>query len=220
MIKISRISFIAISLIAILSMTGCANKSDVGFDSDSSKKKRDAKKAEVKQQATKKVEPKVEPKVEVKVEPKIEQHKEEEINVVNNDVVLVDELAYVNVVESNVNGKSVFLRSVHFAFDKFKLSKEMKVITKENYNKIDPLVTENSSLKIKLEGNCDEWGTDEYNYALGLKRAKTIKDKLISDGIDGSKIVLVSFGESNPVCNDKSEQCWKKNRRTDYKLLP
>jgi len=73
---------------------------------------------------------------------------------------------------------------------------------------------------IKLEGNCDEWGTDEYNYALGLKRAKTAKDALVADGVDAQKIIMVSFGESNPICTQKNTTCWKMNRRVDYRLLP
>jgi len=128
--------------------------------------------------------------------------------------------SYINEVVSIINGKSVSLKSVHFAFDKFKLSDKMRKITKENYSKISPLVVDNDSLKIKLEGNCDEWGTDEYNYALGLKRAKAVKDTLINDGIPANRIMLVTFGESNPLCSDKTQNCWKKNRRTDYKLLP
>lgn len=133
---------------------------------------------------------------------------------------LLSKLSHINVVTSTVDGKDIDLQSVHFAFDKFNLSDDMRIITKTNYKIISPLVMDHKNLKIKLEGNCDEWGTDEYNYALGLKRAKTIKDALVSDGIPAEKIILVTFGESNPLCSDKSENCWKKNRRTDYRLLP
>ncbi len=131
-----------------------------------------------------------------------------------------DKLAYINVVTSTVNGKDIALKSVHFSFDKYTLSDTMRTIEKENYQVISPIADANTNLKIKLEGNCDEWGTDEYNYALGLKRAKAIKDTLVNDGISADKIVLVSLGESNPVCADKTELCWKKNRRVDHKLLP
>ena len=88
-------------------------------------------------------------------------------------------------------------------------------IAKDNASKLNGL--EGS---VKVEGNCDEWGTDEYNYALGLKRAKVVKDALIADGISESKISVVSFGESNPVCADKTKECWSKNRRAEYKPLP
>ena len=126
----------------------------------------------------------------------------------------------VNSVESNIDGKTVLLESVHFSFDKYKLTDSMREVATSNYNKINEVNESYNGLKIKLEGNCDEWGTDEYNYALGLKRAKTTKDALIADGIDASSIVMVSFGESNPVCTQRNTTCWKMNRRVDYRLLP
>ena len=96
----------------------------------------------------------------------------------------------------------------------------MREVTTSNYVKIDETQQSYSDLKIKLEGNCDEWGSDEYNYALGLKRAKATKDALVADGVDAKKIVMVSFGESNPVCTQRNTACWKMNRRVDYRLLP
>ena len=126
----------------------------------------------------------------------------------------------VNSVESNIDGKVVLLESVHFAFDKYNLTDDMREIASTNYSKIDTTKQSYESLKVKLEGNCDEWGTDEYNYALGLKRAKSAKDALVEDGMDPNSIVMVSFGESNPICTQKNTQCWKMNRRVDYRLLP
>ncbi len=123
-------------------------------------------------------------------------------------------------VKSQIDGKTIVLSSVHFGFDKFNLTDKMRTIATTNASKIDNVASSYSNLKIKLEGNCDEWGTDEYNYALGLKRAKSTKDALVADGIDESRIMMVSFGESNPVCTDKTDACWKMNRRVDYKLLP
>ncbi len=194
---------IAYALFALFA-TGCAKKADVSID-DTSKQQ------EIKQEA---------PVVEQEEAPETYVTPVEKQSVSTTTIKKDDGLSYVNVVTSNVDGKEVSLKSVHFAFDKFNLTDEMRVITKENYNKINPLVSSMSSLKIKLEGNCDEWGTDEYNYALGLKRAKTVKDSLVNDGVSADRIVMVSFGESNPLCTTKNTECWKKNRRTDYKLLP
>ena len=126
----------------------------------------------------------------------------------------------VNHVQSDINGQVVLLESVHFAFDKYNLTDEMREITTSNYVKIDESTQSYDDLKIKLEGNCDEWGSDEYNYALGLKRAKATKDALVADGVDEKRIVMVSFGESNPVCTQRNTACWKMNRRVDYRLLP
>jgi len=126
----------------------------------------------------------------------------------------------VNSVQSDIDGKVVLLESVHFGFDKYNLSDDMREITTANYVKIDETIQSYSDLKIKLEGNSDEWGSDEYNYALGLKRAKVTKDALVADGVDADRIVMVSFGESNPVCTQRNTACWKMNRRVDYRLLP
>ncbi|MEA3354296.1 MAG: OmpA family protein [Campylobacterota bacterium] len=126
----------------------------------------------------------------------------------------------INMIQSDIEGNSVVLSSVHFAFDKYNLNDQMRQIATDNATKVDSTIQAYNNLKIKLEGNCDEWGTDEYNYALGLKRAKTTKDALIADGIGEDRILMVSFGESNPICTEKNVGCWKLNRRVDYRLLP
>jgi len=113
--------------------------------------------------------------------------------------------------------KNLLIDVVYFDFDKFTLNEANRDVAKSNANKLSPLA---GKIKIKLEGNSDEWGTDEYNYALGLKRAKAVKTILIDDGVNADDISMISFGESNPVCSDKNSKCWKQNRRVEYKLLP
>jgi peptidoglycan-associated lipoprotein len=113
------------------------------------------------------------------------------------------------------------LSNIYFAFDKFNLSSDMGSIVSENSRKIQASNLDNV---IKLEGNCDEWGSDEYNYALGLKRAKSTKEGLVANGISDDRIELVSFGESNPICTKKGlspdADCNKQNRRVEFKVLP
>lgn len=116
-----------------------------------------------------------------------------------------------------VNGQKQLIESIYFGFNKYNLTEDMRSVASQNASKLSGI---DASSKIKIEGNADEWGTDEYNYALGLKRAKVVRDALIADGIPANKISLVSFGESNPVCSDKNAQCWQKNRRSEYKPLP
>jgi peptidoglycan-associated lipoprotein len=109
------------------------------------------------------------------------------------------------------NGSEGGLKSVLFDFDKFEIREDMQ----------EPMKNNSGLLKgktVKLEGNCDEFGSDEYNYALGLKRANTVKSALVNDGMNPDSITMVSFGESNPVCLEKTPECWQKNRRVEFKL--
>ncbi len=76
------------------------------------------------------------------------------------------------------------------------------------------------SLRIMVEGNCDEWGSDEYNYALGVKRAKTAKDALVAQGVSADRIEITSNGESKPVCTERTKACDAQNRRDEFKILP
>jgi len=115
-----------------------------------------------------------------------------------------------------INGEKIFIENIYFAFDKYDLSGDMKDVAKSNAAK---LAAVQAGTTIKVEGNCDEWGTDEYNYALGLKRAKVVKDFLVMDGISESAVTVVSFGESNPACTEKNSACWQKNRRSEHKLV-
>jgi peptidoglycan-associated lipoprotein len=109
-------------------------------------------------------------------------------------------------------------RKVFFDFDKYEIRSDMQPVIEANAALFKGV--EASGLSIKIEGNCDEWGTDEYNYALGLKRAKSVKDALVAQGVPSDRIMVVSFGESNPACNESNKECWSENRRAEFKLLP
>jgi len=109
------------------------------------------------------------------------------------------------------------LSPVYFGFDQFSIDSDMQA-TIEKASELGKNAA--ADFNVKLEGNCDEWGSDEYNFALGLKRADAVKKAIVAQGIDASRISMVSFGESNPVCSDKTQECWAKNRRVDFKLLP
>ncbi len=125
-----------------------------------------------------------------------------------------------NTTTSLINGEEVTLKSIHFDFDAFTLTEENLAFSAENSQKITNISKKGNNFKIKLEGNCDEWGSDEYNYALGLKRSMAVKTDLIKRGIEEEKIVIVSYGEGNPVCKDQTAECWTKNRRVDHYLIP
>lgn len=108
------------------------------------------------------------------------------------------------------NGSDTLV-SVLFDFDKFDIRADMEAPMKDNASLV-------KNKTVKLEGNCDEFGSDEYNYALGLKRANSVKSALINAGMNADSITMVSLGEGNPVCLEKTKECWAKNRRVDFKL--
>lgn len=109
------------------------------------------------------------------------------------------------------------MKTVNFDFDKFNIRPDMEIPMSSN---IAIVKGDAAEYKIKLEGNCDEWGSDEYNYALGLKRANAVKSAMVADGVDAERISMVSLGETNPVCTEKTQACWQQNRRVEFKLVP
>ena len=103
---------------------------------------------------------------------------------------------------------------VYFDFDKSFIRDNAKPVMKANaeWLKAHP------KAKIKIEGNCDERGTKEYNQALGQRRAASAKKYLTDMGIAASRISLISYGKEKPICSESSETCWQKNRRDDFAL--
>lgn len=108
------------------------------------------------------------------------------------------------------------VNTVYFDFDKFNIKASEQSKISNNAALFNQAGAE--SLTVKIEGNCDEWGTDEYNYALGLKRATVAKDALIKQGVAENRLSVVSYGESNLVCTDKTKACDAQNRRDEFKV--
>ena len=79
---------------------------------------------------------------------------------------------------------------------------------------------EHRGLKFTVEGNCDDRGSEEYNLALGDRRANRVKEFLIKEGVDASSIKTMSYGQEHPVCRDATEECYQKNRRAAFDPSP
>ena len=77
----------------------------------------------------------------------------------------------------------------------------------------------NSGLRVRISGHCDERGSDEYNLALGNRRATAAKQYVVSHGIDGSRIETVSYGEERPLAQGHDEDAWAQNRRDEFEIL-
>jgi len=107
-------------------------------------------------------------------------------------------------------------KMLYFASDSYSLDDDQ---IKRLMSDLPKLKAWTATKKILVEGNCDEFGTDEYNQALGLKRAKAVKSLLLNAGIPADKIDTVSYGESNPTCTINAPACHAKNRRVEINNL-
>ena len=67
-----------------------------------------------------------------------------------------------------------------------------------------------------IEGHCDERGTNEYNLALGERRAKATMNYLVAQGVQANRITIISYGKERPVCTEKNEACWTQNRHAHF----
>ena len=108
------------------------------------------------------------------------------------------------------------LRSVNFDFDRFDIRRDARRILKANASAIRG---NGSWRKVVVEGHCDERGSEEYNMALGERRADAVKRYLMDVGLPGSKIATVSYGESRPKVRGHDEHALQSNRRVAFTLV-
>ena len=109
--------------------------------------------------------------------------------------------------------KMMFLgEHVHFAFDRSDLDATAQEILRRKAD----FLRDNPDLYITIEGHTDERGTNEYNLALGDRRAESAKAFIVDLGIEAYRISTVSYGEERPLCYDSNEECWAKNRRAAF----
>ncbi len=104
-------------------------------------------------------------------------------------------------------------RSTYYPFDVSVVQEADKPIVQAHAK----YLSEHPNRKVRLEGNCDERGSNEYNLGLGNRRANGVKQMLLLGGARESQIETVSYGEEKPRCTDHNEACWKQNRRTDIR---
>jgi peptidoglycan-associated lipoprotein len=108
------------------------------------------------------------------------------------------------------------LKEVYFDFDKYDIRAEDAKTLDANA----AWLKSNGDNLVLIEGHCDERGTNEYNLALGERRAKATMNYLVSQGIQANRITIISYGEERPVCTEKTEACWAKNRRAAFLVKP
>jgi peptidoglycan-associated lipoprotein len=117
--------------------------------------------------------------------------------------------------QSKYKEESGLFEDIRFDFDKYDIRADAKPVLQ----KISSWLLKNTSAKLSVEGHCDDRGTSEYNLALGDRRAKAVRDYLVALGIASDRIETVSYGKEKPLCTEKTEECWAKNRRAHFVVL-
>ena len=99
--------------------------------------------------------------------------------------------------------------TVHFALNQYNIEDADKQIL----GRQAAWLARYPSVRVTIEGHCDERGTREYNLALGARRANAVKEYLVSQGVSNGRLETISYGKERPICTDSNEACWAQNRR-------
>ena len=163
--------------------------------------------------------PKKEPPVEPPppVEPSVEAPEEVpppvEPPTVEDEKTLVD--YELDVINKRIREEGLMVLDVYFDYDKYDLKPEARTALQKNA----AFMRANDRLVFAVEGHCDERGTNEYNLALGERRANAARDYLTSLGVNGGSMRTVSYGEERPDCTEHHEGCWSRNRRAHFVVV-
>ena len=103
--------------------------------------------------------------------------------------------------------------TVYFDFDKSDLRQDARDAISKNATF---MLKSNTSIKIKIEGHCDERGSAEYNLALGERRAKSVQQYLLTLGVQPDRLAVISYGKEKPAVQGDNEEAWAKNRRAEF----
>jgi peptidoglycan-associated lipoprotein len=112
------------------------------------------------------------------------------------------------------------LNDALFDYDKATIRDDASTVLKSDVGVIRDILANYPNQKLLIEGNADERGSEEYNLALGDRRARAAQEFLVQMGIPSNQLSLVSYGKERPVCTDKTEDCWQRNRRVHVTAAP
>lgn len=139
---------------------------------------------------------------------------------IQDDILIDDSLTYTDTTYTDTTSsidisELVDLKTVYFDFNSYEIKSSYQSVMLHNAQELQTY----PSLKVRLEGNCDERGTIEYNLALGQKRADACRAYLIHYGIAPDRITTLTYGEERPASIGHSESFWQKNRRVEFKMI-
>ncbi len=104
---------------------------------------------------------------------------------------------------------------VYFDFDKYDIKEEYRVMLREKAD----LMKQYSNFRVRIEGNCDARGTQEYNLALGERRARAAYEYMVMLGVNPSQLEVISYGKEQPAVEGTGPAVWAKNRRDDFRVI-
>ena len=104
---------------------------------------------------------------------------------------------------------------VYFAFNKYNIENQYDAVLKKEAE----ILKQFPAIRVRIEGNCDDRGTQEYNLALGERRARAAYEYLVQNGVNPSKLEMISYGKENPAVLGTGEAVWAKNRRDDFRVI-
>lgn len=119
-----------------------------------------------------------------------------------------------------LNAKLARLEDALFDYDKATIREDARTRLGSDVGVIRDILSNYPSQKLLIEGHADERGSQEYNLALGDRRAKAAQEFLASLGIPNNQLQIVSYGKDRPVCTETTEDCWQKNRRAHLTAAP
>ncbi|HEY7896631.1 MAG TPA: peptidoglycan-associated lipoprotein Pal [Gemmatimonadaceae bacterium] len=117
--------------------------------------------------------------------------------------------------ERMAQARSTIEERIHFEFDKADIQADDKAVLDAKL----PILRANPNMRIRIEGNCDDRGSEEYNLALGQRRAAAAKRYLTDFGVDAGRIDIISYGHEKPMCTQDAEDCWSQNRRDEFVII-
>jgi peptidoglycan-associated lipoprotein len=115
---------------------------------------------------------------------------------------------------SSGSGDSSMFHTIYFDFDR----SDLRADAREGLQANASYLKGNSGVQVTIEGNCDERGSNEYNLALGKRRAEAAYKYLVDLGVESSRMTTVSYGEEKPAAEGHNELAWAKNRRDEFKV--
>jgi peptidoglycan-associated lipoprotein len=114
--------------------------------------------------------------------------------------------------KGTLGGEGGPLSDIHFDYNDYTIRAQDSEVLRSNAS----WLSSHANARVQVEGHCDERGSEEYNIALGAKRAQAAKDYLQTLGVESERMSTISYGKELPICTDHTEDCWEQNRRDHF----